>query len=200
MRLIACLVEGVPVHDMMMVKRKLVGSRCTLLGPNSPGIISPGKSLLGYMPGHLYMPGRIGVVSRSGTFSYPIAQSLSQVGLGQSTCVGIGGDPVTGISFVEVLELFQNDPGTDVVVLVGEIGRSSEEEAAEYIKAEMTNPVIAIILGEFAPPGKQMGHAGAIITAGRGTYTSKVRALEKAGVPVARTPDEVAKMVMQKLR
>ena len=199
-RLIVCLVEGVPVRDMLMVKRRLAGGRCTLLGPNSPGIISPGKALLGYMPGDIYRPGRVGIVSRSGTFSYPVARSLSQAGLGQSTSVGIGGDPVTGVSFVEVLELFESDPDTDVVVLVGEIGRSSEEEAAEYIKAGMTKPVIAIILGEFAPPGKQMGHAGAIITAGRGTYTSKVRALEMAGVPVARTPDEVAKLVMQKLQ
>lgn len=194
-KLIVCLVEGVPVHDMMLVSRKIAGTGCVVIGPNSPGIVSPGKALLGFMPGYIYKPGRVGIVSRSGTFSYQVATTLSNIGFGQSTCVGIGGDPITGVSLVDILKFFESDPGTDAIVLVGEIGRTSEEEAAEYIKEAVKKPVVAIILGQTAPPGKQMGHAGAIITAGRGTYESKVNALKAAGVPVARTANEVAVML-----
>lgn len=193
--LIVCLVEGVPVHDMMLVRRKIAGTGCVLIGPNCPGIVSPGKALLGFMPGYIYKPGRVGLVSRSGTFSYQVALALSNAGFGQTTCVGIGGDPITGVSFLEILKLFEEDPDTDAIVLVGEIGRTSEEEAAEYIGKEVKKPVVSIILGQTAPPGKQMGHAGAIITAGRGTYGSKVGALKAAGVPVARSANEVAAML-----
>ncbi|MEW5920253.1 MAG: succinate--CoA ligase subunit alpha [Bacillota bacterium] len=194
---IACLVEGVPVQDMMIVKKRLQETGTLMIGPNSPGLVTPGETLLGFMPGYIYKPGRVGMVSRSGTFSYQVAYSMSKAGIGQSTCVGIGGDPITGVSFVEVLERFEQDPDTDVIVLVGEIGRTSEEEAAEYIRNDVSKPVVALILGSTAPPGKQMGHAGAIITAGRGTYASKVRALEAAGVPVARTAGEVASLVQE---
>ncbi|MFZ5651808.1 MAG: succinate--CoA ligase subunit alpha [Bacillota bacterium] len=194
--LIVCLVEGVPVHDMMLVRRKIAGTGCIMIGPNCPGIVSPGKALLGFMPGYIYKPGRVGLVSRSGTFSYQVALALSNADFGQSTCVGIGGDPITGVSFVEILKLFEEDPDTDAIVLVGEIGRTSEEEAAEYIGKEVKKPVVSIILGQTAPPGKQMGHAGAIITAGRGTYESKVGALKAAGVPVARSANEVAAMLV----
>lgn len=193
--LIVCLVEGVPVHDMMLVRRRIAGTGCVMIGPNCPGIVSPGKALLGFMPGYIYKPGRVGLVSRSGTFSYQVALALSNAGFGQSTCVGIGGDPITGVSFVEILKLFEEDPDTDAIVLVGEIGRTSEEEAAEYIGKEVKKPVVSIILGQTAPPGKQMGHAGAIITAGRGTYESKAGALKAAGVPVARSANEVVAML-----
>jgi len=191
-KLIVCLVEGVPVHDMMLVRKKLAGADCVMIGPNSPGLVSPGKALLGFMPGSIYSPGPVGLVSRSGTFSYQVATALSQAGIGQTTCAGIGGDPITGISFVDILSRFEADPDTEGIVLVGEIGRTSEEEAAEYIGRAVTKPVAAIILGETAPPGKQMGHAGAIITAGRGTYESKHNAFKSVGVPVAHTAKEVA--------
>lgn len=197
--LIVCLVEGVPVHDMMLVRKKLAGTGCVMIGPNSPGIVSSGKALLGFMPGSIYRPGPVGIVSRSGTFSYQVATALSQAGIGQTTCVGIGGDPITGISFVDILARFEADPDTEAIVLVGEIGRTSEEEAAEYIGRAVKKPVVAIILGQTAPPGKQMGHAGAIITAGRGTYESKYNAFKSVGVPVARTAREVAVLMSELL-
>ncbi len=200
LELIVCLVEGVPVHDMMMVKKRLEGTRTILLGPNCPGLISPGKSLIGFMPGYIYRPGSVGIVSRSGTFSYQVADAVSRAGYGQSTCVGIGGDPISGISFVEVLERFERDPETEVIVLIGEIGRQAEEEAAEYIRHHVRKPVVGIILGRTAPPDKQMGHAGAIVSAGRGSYESKVRALEAAGVRMALTAGEVARLVGEALR
>lgn len=194
-KFIVCLVEGVPVRDMMIVKKKLQETGTLMIGPNSAGIITPGETLLGFMPGYIYKSGRVGIVSRSGTFSYQVAYSLSKKDIGQTTCVGIGGDPITGVSFVEILHKFEEDPLTELIVLVGEIGRTSEEEAAEYIRGNVKKPVLGLILGHTAPPGKQMGHAGAIITAGKGTYQSKVRALESAGVPVARTAQELADMV-----
>jgi succinyl-CoA synthetase alpha subunit len=195
--LIVCLVEGVPVQDTMMIARRLRESHTRMIGPNSPGLVSPGRSLVGFMPGHVYLPGPVGIVSRSGTFSYQVAQALTQRGVGQSTCLGIGGDPISGMSFGEVLDLFEDDPGTEVIVLIGEIGRTAEEEAAEHIRAHIRKPVFSMILGATAPPGKQMGHAGAIITAGKGTYASKAEALHSAGVPVARTASELAGMVAE---
>jgi succinyl-CoA synthetase alpha subunit len=197
MDLIVCLVEGVPVHDTMMIVRRLKDSSTRMIGPNSPGLISPGRSLVGFMPGHVYVPGTVGIVSRSGTFSYQVAQALTQRGIGQSTCVGIGGDPISGMSFAEALDLFEADPGTEVIVLIGEIGRAAEEEAAEHIRRCITKPVFSMILGATAPPGKQMGHAGAIITAGKGTHASKTAALRGAGVPVARTATELAALVAE---
>lgn len=197
--LLVCMVEGIPVRDMMLVRRRLRESRTLLLGPNSPGIISPGRSLCGYMPAQIFTPGPVGVVSRSGTFSYLVARHLTQAGLGQTTCVGIGGDPITGVGYPDILARFEADPETEVIVLIGEIGRTAEEEAAEYIRSHVTKPVVAIVLGATAPPGRQMGHAGAIIANGRGTYESKVRALEAAGVRVARSAAEVPGLVRQAL-
>ncbi|MDR7402938.1 MAG: succinate--CoA ligase subunit alpha [Armatimonadota bacterium] len=197
--LVACVVEGVPVHDMLVLRRRLRESGTVLLGPNSPGLITPGEAVLGFLPPTVFRPGRVGMVSRSGNFSYRVAQALSAAGIGQSSCVGIGGDPVTGVSFVDILRRFEADPATDAVVLVGEIGRTAEEEAAEYIGSEMRKPVVAIILGRTAPPDRQMGHAGAIVTAGRGSYASKVRALERAGVAVARRAAEVPALVREAL-
>jgi succinyl-CoA synthetase alpha subunit len=198
--LAVCIVEGAPVRDMMLTRKRLEEGRTTLIGPNCPGVISPGKCMVGVMPLEPYRPGTIGIVSRSGTFSYKVADSLTQAGFGQSTCVGIGGDPLRGTSHAQVLEMFEKDPETEAMVLIGEIGGTGEEEAAEYIREHIRKPVVAIILGLAAPPGKPMGHAGAIVMAGRGAYESKVRALEKAGVPVARTAAEVPLLLAQALR
>lgn len=200
MRLIVSLVEGVPVQDTMLTKRRLSESECLMIGPNSPGIIAPGACLVGFMPGHVYLPGPVGIVSRSGTFSYQVAGELTRLGIGQSTCLGIGGDPISGVSFEDILGRFEADGGTEVIVLIGEIGRTAEEEAAAFIAHHVSKPVVSIILGATAPPGKQMGHAGAIISAGRGTYASKVAALGEAGVPVARTASEAARLVADLLR
>jgi succinyl-CoA synthetase alpha subunit len=197
--LVVCLVEGVPVKDTMLMKRRLGEAGALMIGPNSPGIVTPGESLVGFMPGHLYLPGPVGIVSRSGTFSYQVADELTKLGVGQSTCLGIGGDPVSGISFVEVLERFEADPATRAICLIGEIGRTAEEEAASFIADRVTKPVSAMILGATAPPGKQMGHAGAIVSGGRGTYASKIAALAAAGVPVARTASELARLVRDRL-
>lgn len=200
MRLVVSLVEGVPVKDTMLTKRRLSESHCMMIGPNSPGIITPGACLVGFMPGHVYLPGPVGIVSRSGTFSYQVAGELTRLGIGQSTCLGIGGDPISGVSFEDILGRFEADDATEVIVLIGEIGRTAEEEAAGFIADHVTKPVVSIILGATAPPGKQMGHAGAIISAGRGTYASKVAALQEAGVPVARTAAETARLVADLLR
>ena len=197
--LVVCLVEGVPVKDTMLMKRRLHETGALMIGPNSPGLVSPGKSLLGFMPGAIYRPGPVGIVSRSGTFSYQVADALTRGGIGQSTCVGIGGDPISGISFSHVLDLFEQDPDTELILLVGEIGRTAEEEAAAHVKAHITKPVLSLILGATAPPDKQMGHAGAIVTAGRGTHASKLRAMAEAGIPVARTATELAAMVRERL-
>ncbi len=198
-RLIACVVEGVPVKDMMIVRKRLAESDTVMLGPNCPGVVSPGKALLGVMPREPYKPGKIGLMTRSGTFSYKVCDSLSKAGIGQSTAVGVGGDPVTGVTFIDILEMFEKDPDTEAMVLVGEIGGTGEENAAEYIKSHIKKPVVAIILGLTAPPGKPMGHAGAIATEGKGSYASKVHALESAGVPVAKTPGEVPLLLSEKL-
>jgi succinyl-CoA synthetase alpha subunit len=190
-RLIVCITEGIPVMDMIRVRRALEGRSARLIGPNCPGVITPGACKIGIMPGHIHRPGRIGVVSRSGTLTYEAVGQLTALGLGQSTCIGIGGDPVGGMDFVDALELFNADPGTDAVMMMGEIGGNAEERAAEYIKAKMKKPVAGFIAGTTAPPGKRMGHAGAIISGGKGTAKDKIRALENAGVKVAPSPADM---------
>ncbi len=197
---ITLITEGVPAHDMVRVNAKLKReSRSLLLGGNCAGIISPGKCKIGIMPGNIFQPGPVGLVSRSGTLTYEIVWELTRAGLGQTTCVGIGGDPIPGLRFVDVLGAFENDPETEAVVLVGEIGGSDEEAAAEFIRT-MSKPVVAFISGRTAPPGKRMGHAGAIISQGRGTPESKVAALQSAGVPVADRTSEVPGLVQEALR
>ncbi len=198
-KLVVVITEHVPLHDAMeiMARARLKGA--TIIGPNTFGVISPGKSKIGIMPNQIYTPGRVGIVARSGTLSYEIASSLSQAGFGQSTVVGMGGDRVVGLSFIDVLKMFEQDRETEAVVLVGEIGGTAEEEAAEYIKG-MSKPVVAYLAGKHAPPGKRMGHAGAIIERGRGTYQSKVEALEAAGARVAALPWQVADLVREALR
>jgi len=186
--LIVCLTEGIPVKDAMMIRAMMEGNRTFLVGPNTPGVITPGEAKVGGVPNSIYRPGRIGVVSRSGTLSYEISNMLSQAGLGQSTCVGIGGDPIPFSSFKDILALFESDPGTDVVVMIGEIGGVGEIAAARFIKEKMSKPVLAIIGGQSAPPGKKMGHAGAIISGRESTAESKIQALESAGVSVVDDP------------
>ncbi|MDE3090718.1 MAG: succinate--CoA ligase subunit alpha [Chloroflexota bacterium] len=197
--LVVCITEGVPVIDMMRVARRLAETGTKLIGPNCPGLISPGKSKVGIIPGNICTPGPVGLVSRSGTLTYEVIHALTQRKIGQSTCVGIGGDPVHGLGFIETLEMFEADPQTRIVALIGEIGGTDEEKAAEYIKKEMTKPVVAFVAGQTAPPGKRMGHAGAIIEGGTGTAADKIAAFKRAGVPVARFPGEVAGLVEQML-
>ena len=196
---IACITEGIPVMDTVRVVRYLKGKSVTLIGPNCPGIISPGESCkMGIMPGDIHKPGRIGVVSRSGTLTYEAVGQLTELGIGQSTCVGIGGDPVNGTSFVDVLRMFQNDPETDGLVLIGEIGGTREQEAAEYINsAEFTKPIAALIVGRSAPPGKRMGHAGAIITGSAARADEKTKALAAAGVAIVPAPGEIGTTVRE---
>jgi succinyl-CoA synthetase alpha subunit len=189
--LIICITEGIPVLDMVTVKEYLKGTNSRLIGPNCPGVITPGQCKIGIMPGHIHMPGTVGVVSRSGTLTYEAVGQLTGLGIGQSTCVGIGGDPVNGTNFIDVLALFQADPGTEAVIMIGEIGGNAEEQAAAWIKANMTKPVVGFIAGSTAPPGRRMGHAGAIISGGKGTATEKFRAMREAGVHIANTPSEL---------
>lgn len=198
-KLIVVAVERMPVKDMMIVRQALRQTDTVLLGPNSPGIITADECSIGYFPGDVYRQGPVGIVSRSGTFSYQVADYITKAGLGETTALGLGGDPITGVSFIDILKLYEADPETKMIVLIGEIGRTSEEQAAEYIQSEVSKPVVAIIAGRTAPSGKTMGHAGAIITGGRGSYDSKVKALEKAGVPVVRTAKEVATVAKQAL-
>ena len=193
--LVVCITEGIPVRDMAQVVAYMRGTGVTLVGPNCPGVISPGRSNVGIIPGEICTPGRVGLVSRSGTLTYQIVHELTQNGIGQSTCVGMGGDPVHGIGFIESLERFEADPETDLVVMIGEIGGDDEERAAEFITDQVTKPVVSYIAGFTAPPGKRMGHAGAIITGSSGTAQAKAEALEAAGVRVGRTPTEVAQLV-----
>jgi succinyl-CoA synthetase alpha subunit len=197
--LIICITEGVPVIDMVKVKRYLAGRISQLLGPNCPGTITPGECKIGIMPGHIHKPGSVGVVSRSGTLTYEAVDQLTRLGMGQSTCVGIGGDPVHGFEFVDVLKMFHQDAGTEAVVMIGEIGGSAEEEAADWIKANMKKPVVGFIAGQTAPPGKRMGHAGAIISGGKGTATEKVEAMKRAGIRMASSPATIGKTMQEAL-
>ena len=189
--LVACITEGVPVRDMVTVADALRGSGTRLIGPNCPGVISPGKCKLGIMPGQVHKPGSVGVVSRSGTLTYEAVGQLSSLGIGQSTCVGIGGDPVIGTNFIDVLELFNSDPETIGIIMIGEIGGTAEEEAADYVKSHVAKPVVGFVAGATAPPGRRMGHAGAIISGGKGTARAKQTAMEAAGIEVAPTPADL---------
>lgn len=189
--LIVCITEGVPVQDMMRVRNYLDQKKVRLVGPNCPGLLTPGEAKVGIIPGDIAIPGNVGVVSRSGTLTYEVLYAMKNLGMGASTCVGIGGDPVNGTNFTDVLEMFEHDPKTEKVIMIGEIGGNEEEKAAEYISSKMTKPVASFIAGQTAPPGKRMGHAGAIIEGGAGTAADKIRALEAAGVKVAKHPEEI---------
>ena len=200
LELIVAITEGVPVMEMVRVKRYLEGKKSLLLGPNCPGVITPGECKIGIMPGDIFQRGSVGVVSRSGTLTYEAVDQLSRLGLGQSTCVGIGGDPIHGLDFVDVLILFNEDPQTKAVVMIGEIGGSAEEETALWIKTNMRKPVVAFIVGQTAPPGKRMGHAGAIISGGKGTAREKIAALKKAGVQMAASPALIGQTMQEVLK
>ena len=198
--LVICITEGIPVRDMIRTKYKLQGRKTRLVGPNCPGVITPDEIKIGIMPGHIHKKGPVGVVSRSGTLTYEAVGQLREVGLGQSTCVGIGGDPVNGLRHVDVMQMFNDDPQTEAVIMVGEIGGSNEEECARWVRAHMKKPVVGFIAGVTAPPGKRMGHAGAIISGGKGTAAEKLAVMEECGIKVTRNPAEMGKLLKSVLR
>jgi len=200
LELVVCITEGIPVRDMVLARAVQSGSKTRLVGPNSPGVITPGQCKLGIMPGPIHKPGRIGVISRSGTLTYEIVKQLTDMGMGQSTCVGIGGDAIIGMKFIDVLQLFRDDPETDAVFIIGEIGGTAEEDAAYWIRENMKKPVAAFVAGVTAPPGKRMGHAGAIITSGKGKAGDKIRTLQECGVTVATSPTRMGEAMIEAMK